>query len=261
MTITSIHNPKIQFVHLLLTKRKERDEQKLFVVEGVRLVEEALHSSWKIELVLFSEEISERGRALLGLFRQRSIEIEEVAPALLQTISDTETPQGILIVIRMSEMHLPAHPDFIVIADAIRDPGNLGTLLRTCAAAGVQGVLLAPGTVDAFSPKVVRSAMGAHFRMPILERSWAKIADTCTAGIPPTQLLAADSECGTVCWSMDLKRPLALVIGGEAQGVTPEAAKLMDGWIKIPMPGSSESLNAAVAASILIFEVVRQRLT
>jgi TrmH family RNA methyltransferase len=259
MVITSPQNPKLQLIRSLIEKRKEREGQQLFVVEGVRLAEEAFHSNWPVELVLFSDELSERGRHLIEEFQQQSIETQEVASSLLRSISDTESPQGMTAVIRRKDLPLPDRLDFVVVADAVRDPGNLGTMLRTCAAAGVQAVLLAPGTVDAFSPKVVRSAMGAHFRLPILERTWSKIAGLCTGSKPPIQLLASDAECGTEFWSTDLKRPVALVIGGEAEGVTPEAAKLMDGWIQIPMPGSSESLNAAVAASILIFEVVRQR--
>jgi TrmH family RNA methyltransferase len=259
MAITSPHNAKITFVRALLSRRRERNAQQMFVVEGVRLVEEALHAGWQIKLVLFSPKISERGRSLIRQLQHHSTDIEETTVELLHSISATETSQGILTVVQKRELPLPLKLDFVVIADAISDPGNLGTILRTCAAAGVQAVLLSPGSVDAFSPKVVRSAMGAHFHLPILTRSWPEMISLFAGYSPSLRLIAADARQGTDCWSMDLRQPLALVIGSEAEGLTLEAVQSMHAWVRIPMPGKSESLNAAIAASILVFEIVRQR--
>jgi TrmH family RNA methyltransferase len=120
----------------------------------------------------------------------------------------------------------------------------------------VQGVLLGPGTTDAFSPKVVRAGMGAHFRLPVLNLDWDGIRQVCQ---PQTKIYLAEAGTGIPYWELDLRRPVTLVVGGEAEGASQDARQSADELVRIPMPGKSESLNAAVAASILMFEVVRQR--
>ena len=172
----------------------------------------------------------------------------------MQSLSDTETSQGILAVLDDHELSLVAPLDFILIPDSVRDPGNLGSLLRSADAAGVQAVLLPPETVDPFSPKVVRAGMGAHFRLPIYSMSWSKIRDY-TEGL---KVYLADMY-GASCWQVDFKSPLALIIGGEATGASESARSLADWLVGIPMLGKAESLNAAVAGSVLMFEVLRQR--
>jgi len=257
--ITSSHNPRIQRLRSLLAKRSEREEQKAFVVEGVRLAEEALQAKWLPQSVLFTSELSERGKDLVKHFAAQNVEVEEVPPSLMESVSDTETSQGLLAILPLRSLEPPATLDFIVIADAIRDPGNLGTMIRSAAAAGAQAMFLAPDTADPFAPKVVRSAMGAHFRLPLIAMDWEQIVRQCKAKKPPVQLLLSEASKGTPCWQLDLRRPLALIIGGEAEGASPKAIEAADQFITIPMPGKSESLNAAIAASILLFEVVRQR--
>ena len=173
---------------------------------------------------------------------------------LLQSLSGTETSQGILAVLNDSQIAWPSSPNFLLIPDQIRDPGNLGTLLRSAEAAGVQAVTLPPETTDAFAPKAVRSGMGAHFRLAIRSMSWDEIKQ-CTQGL---YVFLADME-GHPCWETDFHRPLALIIGGEAGGASEEAQKLASQKVGIPMTGETESLNAAVAGSVLMFEVMRQR--
>jgi len=186
------------------------------------------------------------------------VDVEEVSASVMKSVSETETPQGILAVLNESRLPIPESPNFILIPDQIRDPGNLGTLLRTAAAAGVQAVLLPPETTDAFAPKVVRSGMGAHFHLPICSMNWEEIAKALkVAGL---KAFIADMD-GQSCWETDLRRPVALIVGGEAEGASESARKLANGIISIPMSGNIESLNAGVAGSVLIFEVVRQRLT
>jgi TrmH family RNA methyltransferase len=254
--ITSAQNPRIQRVRALIARRQERDSSGEAVLEGVRLVEEALDSAWQPKLLLYTAELSPRGLELVHACRVKGLEVEEVTPALLKSTADTENPQGVLGVFARRELPLPAQLDFVVVADALRDPGNLGTLLRTCQAAGAQALFLAPGSADPYSPKVLRSAMGAHFHLPIQALDWPGIAKRVKPGC---RLLLADSATGEPCWQADLAAPLALVVGSEAEGPGPEARALADGSVTIPMPGHSESLNAAVAAGILLFEVVRQR--
>jgi TrmH family RNA methyltransferase len=252
--ITSSQNPKLKLVRALQGRAKERREEGLFAVEGVRLVEEAVKANWPFEFVLFSDGLSERGKELINALATKQIEVEETSGDLLQKVSDTETPQGILAVLKLNSLPIPLSPDFLLIPDQIRDPGNLGTLIRTGAAAGVQAALLPPEAADTFAPKVLRAGMGAHFQLPIHSMTWDEIRE-CVKNM---QVYLADMN-GQSCWETDLRQPLALIIGGEAEGASEEAQRLTTQKISIPMRGEVESLNAGVAGSVLMFEVVRQR--
>jgi TrmH family RNA methyltransferase len=252
--ITSSGNSRIKLVRALSGRAKERREAGAFLAEGVRLVEEALLAGWPMRFALYGDQLSERGQELVRQLQGRGVETEQVDPRLLQSLSETETSQGILAVMEPHELPMTAPLDFVLILDSIRDPGNLGTLLRTAGASGVQAVLLPPETVDVFAPKVVRAGMGAHFRLPLRTLSWERIRDH-TAGL---KLYLADMH-GASCWDADFRSPLALIIGGEAAGATAQARALADGLVRVPMLGSAESLNAAVAGSVLMIEVLRQR--
>jgi RNA methyltransferase, TrmH family len=254
--ISSTHNPKLKLIRALQGRAKERREAGVFVVEGIRLVEDAVISNWRFRFALFDETLNERGMEQVEGLRSRGVDVEEVSASLMKSISETETPQGILAVLELAQLPIPNHPDFILIPDQIRDPGNLGTLLRTAAAAGVQAVLLPPETTDAFAPKVVRSGMGAHFRLPIHSMTWEEIGRFCDSA--SQRIYLADMD-GQSCWETDLRQPVALVIGGEAGGASESARKLAHQKISIPMNGNVESLNAGVAGSVLMFEVIRQR--
>ena len=254
--ITSSQNPKLKLVRALLGRAKERREAGAFVAEGVRLVEEAASSNWGFRFVLFSHGLGERGKELIETLTANQIDVEEVSGDLLQNVSETETPQGILAVLPLAKLPIPDLTNFILIPDQIRDPGNLGTLLRTAAATGVQAVLLPPETADAFAPKVVRAGMGAHFRLPIHSMTWEEIEQMCKSANLSVYL--ADMG-GKSCWETDLRQPLALIVGGEAEGASEQARKVANQQISIPMMGKMESLNAGVAGSVLMFEVVRQR--
>ena len=255
--ITSASNSKVKLVRALAGRARDRREQQAFLAEGVRLVEEALASDWPFRFVLYADELSDRGRQLLGRIQQRGIETDEIASRLLATLSATETSQGILAVLADEKPLSVDKLNFVLIADAVRDPGNLGTLLRTAEAAGADAAFLAPGTTDAFASKVVRAGMGAHFRLPIFEVSWDEIkTQVTTCG---WEVYLADMH-GRSCWETDFHSPLALIIGGEAEGATPAARRLAAHAVSIPMQGRAESLNAAVAGSILMFEIRRQQL-
>ncbi|MDY6846344.1 MAG: RNA methyltransferase [Chloroflexota bacterium] len=254
--ITSSSNSKIKLVRSLQASSKNRKAESAFVAEGVRLIEEAISVNWPLEFLLYDESISERGLALIASLKNKAgVDISEISPPLMAEISDTETPQGILAVLKREALPLPQSPNFIVIADQIRDPGNMGTLMRTTEAAGGDAVILTPGTVDAFSPKVVRSGMGAHFHLAVQHKDWDEI-DSYLASIP---VFLAESQGGIPLWEADLAADCALLIGGEAFGASPEGEARATQKITIPMKGRAESLNAAVAAAILIGEVLRQR--
>jgi len=254
--ITSGQNPKLKLVRALLGRAKERREAGLFVAEGVRLVEEAVKANWPFRFALFSSGLSERGEQLIQTLAENHIDVEETSGDLLQKVSETETPQGILAVLQLDQLPIAGSPSLVLIPDQVRDPGNLGTLLRTAAAAGVQAVLLPPETTDAFAPKVLRSGMGAHFQVPIHSMTWEEIEQMVRSA--NLQVYLADMN-GRSCWETNLREPLALIIGGEAEGAGEEARRLTGQHISIPMLGKLESLNAGVAGSVLMLEVVRQR--
>lgn len=251
--ISSKSNPKITHIRALITQRKARAEAGEFVVEGVRLCEDAAGAGIRPRMVLYTERISARGTALVSHLEKMGVDVEEISEPLMASISDTDTSQGILATVPFPNLLLPGKKTFVLIADAIRDPGNLGTLLRSAAAGGVEEFIVTPGSVDPFSPKVVRSGMGAHYRLAIREAGWNELSNSFTGSV-----LLADMDGGSL-WDTDLTQPVTLIIGGEAEGASEEAYHLATGRISIPMPGRSESLNAAVAGSILIFEVLRQR--
>ena len=253
--ITSVQNPKIKWVRSIQGNSRLRKSEGVFVVEGVRLVEEALNGGWEARLVLYSAELSPRGRQVLEGFAGGGVPLEEVSPQVMRQSSDTDTPQGLLAVLAQRSPPLPESLDFVFIPDAVRDPGNLGTMLRTASAAGVQAVLLPPGSVDAFSPKVLRAGMGAHFRLPVLSLPWEQIE----AALQPLTVYLAAAGGGDPYWEADFRPHLALIIGGEAEGAGPQAQRLTDQCVCIPMPGGGESLNAAAAGAVLLYEVLRQR--
>ncbi len=255
--ISSARNPKVRWVKALQTQPRLRKEEGLFIVEGVRLAEEAFQSGWQIQFGLFTAPQDERTQRLLAALQRQQVQLEEVTPTVLKTVSDTETPQSILLIVKQYCRSLPDELSFVLVVDTMRDPGNLGTLLRSAAAAAVDAVILPPETVDVYSPKVVRAAMGAHFRLPILRMSWNEIVE-----LVERQRLAiylADAQGDVRYDQANFRQPFVLIIGGEAEGASPTARSLAHQRVSIPMPGKMESLNAAVSGTILLFEAVRQR--
>ena len=255
--ITSIQNPRIQQIRELIRDSKLRKSSQLCVLEGVRLLEEAVLSGQFPQAVFYSDQMNPRGNELVARCEEKGVEILEVSADLLGRISDTEHSQGVLAIQPIPNFHPTQKLTFVVILDAIRDPGNAGTILRTAAAAGVDAIWLAPGCTDVYSPKVLRSAMGAHFHLAIQALSWQEISNIAIQ--EKLSLLLADSEGGKAHHAVDLSQPVGLVICNEAEGPTVEARSVVMQLIHIQMPGKFEFLNAGIAAAILIFEVVRQR--
>jgi TrmH family RNA methyltransferase len=176
----------------------------------------------------------------------------QVDDAVMAACSDTVAPQGVLAVVPF--LHLPPRPGLILILDQLRDPGNLGTILRSAEAAGAGQVVLAPDTVDAYNPKVVRAAMGAHFRLPVTGLGWPSIAALVAGGAVWLADAAGEVPYDGVDWMV----AAALIVGSEAAGPGAQATRLATGRVSIPMAGG-ESLNAAMAATVLLFEAARQR--
>lgn len=253
--ITSIHNPKIKSIRTWQTNPHKRKQVQVFVIEGVRLLEEALKSAWQVDLLLYTGDLDQRGQKIVAEYRSQSCQVEQVSDHVMAVISDTQTSQGVLAVLPARHLEPLQQPKLVLLLDEMRDPGNLGTILRTAHASGFQEIWLSPGCVDPFSPKVLRSAMGAHFHLPIKDLSWEEIAGQ--ASLLDLHVFLADVGSGASYTEVDFCQPLLLVIGGEASGASLNARSLANTIVHIPMAQGVESLNAAVAAGILMFEVFR----
>ncbi len=252
--ITSLSNEKVKYLRSL-TDRKHRLREGRCVIEGARLIDDALAANLQPDWVFRAPRLLPRANETLRRLAARQVEVIDVSDAVLKSCSDTDTPQGLIAVVPLPQLEFSHDPELIVIADALRDPGNLGTLLRSAAAADVDGVLLAPGTVDAYNAKVLRGAMGAHFRLPIESLAWTEIAER----VRGRAVYLAEMNGDVAYTAVDWKKPSVLIVGGEAEGASDEALKLATRRISIPLARGVESLNAAVAASVILFEAQRQR--
>lgn len=255
--ITSSSNPYVKWLRSLRDSPRERRSERALLVEGIRLVTHALQSGAVPRLVLYAPTqlaATPEGAALLGLLEGRP-SCWPAGPTALAAAADTQQPQGVVAAFPWPE-HAP-RPGLRLVLDGIQDPGNVGTLLRSAEAAGVGLVICAPNSADPYSPKVLRAAMGAHFSLPLrVEQDWQRIADELAAC---PLIYAADAEATMPYYAADWRQPAALIIGSEAHGLSPEGRALATHQIAIPMLGRAESLNAAVAGSILLFEALRQR--
>jgi TrmH family RNA methyltransferase len=259
-----------------LKQKKYRDEKQKYLIEGPNLIREALQNGGEIELIIRSEDFREEDFRREGFGTEdfgparTGAEIAVMPPGLFSKLSDTETPQGVMAVVKK---RIYTEEEFFtsfasgsgrgeasntIVLDRLQDPGNIGTILRTADAAGYMGIILLKGTADVYSPKIVRAAAGSLFRLPIL------MADT------PGQVVGILKRCGKkiICtapvgdrfyYDIYLAENTAIVIGNEGNGVCEEFMKHSDLLVKIPMVGTVESLNAAVAAGVLMYESVRQR--
>ena len=256
--ITSAANPRIKQIRSLLANRKERRRERLFVIEGVRLVEEALRTGATLTTVLFDPEqlsTTERGAALLATVR--GLRGAFVAtPEVIAAATDTVTPQGIVAIAAWPEVQ-PQGAGIQLVLDAVQDPGNVGTLLRSAEATGVTDVVCVSGTADLYSPKVVRAAMGAHFRLAMRQDLHWEEVDAALG--PADNIYVADASGRMPYYAADWRQPSVLIVGNEANGIGPEARARATKVISIPMASDVESLNAAVAGSVILFEAARQR--
>lgn len=224
------------------------------------MLEEAYQAGLQPNYILFNQQVSIRGQTAMSNFIDLGVEVVEIDTNLMKSLTDTENSQGVLAVFPGFELQIPENPTFVLILDTIRDPGNLGTILRTASAVGVQAVLLTHGTVDAFSPKVLRAGMGAHFYLPIHTCGWEDILEICqTTDGSNLKLYLAGANGDLSFWDVDFKDPLAIIMGGEAEGASKSAHLAADAVVNIPMPGGNESLNAGISAGIILYEALRQR--
>jgi TrmH family RNA methyltransferase len=214
----------------------------VFVVEGAGLVGQAIAAGWEVE-----SQFVAPGAAPVPC----DAPVHELAPNVVERVASTDSPQPVLAVLRQRAMALPQGATFVMVGERLADPGNAGTIIRSAEAAGASAVVLTPGSVDAYNPKVVRASAGSLFRVPVVT---AELSQLHAAGL---RVLAASSHTGDVYTEVDLTAPVAIVVGNEAHGISADAA--VDGWLTIPHAGGAESLNVAMAATVLAFEVLRQR--
>lgn len=247
-----------------LHTRKGRERQDRTLIEGVRLVEAALEAGVRPEMALCSARLlrTERGQRLWSVLRGASGECWEVDDDTLAELAATETPQGVLAVIQppgegvtTGDLVAQERP-FLLVVDGVQDPGNLGTMLRTAAAAGATGALLGRGTVEAGNPKVLRAAMGAAFLLPLAAEVDLPVALRALngRGVP---VVAGDLAGELDLFALELTPPAAVVVGSEARGLGPEVKAAVARRVRIPMAPGVESLNAAVATGLLLYEIAR----
>ncbi|MCY3833761.1 MAG: RNA methyltransferase [Chloroflexi bacterium] len=251
--ISSPQNKRIRYVRALQTKPRLRRSESKFVLEGDRLIADALNCGGKAQLALYSPEHADY--ELIARLQGRECALLPVDDALLQRVSDTQQAPGILALFQIPRPPLPKTARRMLILDAIREPGNLGAILRTAAAAGVDLVILAPDSVDPYNSKAARAAMGAHFRLPIVEASWKEIGVYCRDLTVYAALPAAPTSYTDVNW----RESCALIVGSEAHGLSERGRTLANEAISIPMSRSADSLNVASAAAVILFEAQRQR--
>lgn len=256
--ITSSSNQQMKNIAALLKKAKERKKQGVFVVEGKKMIKEA-PKEW-VQKVYLAERLWKTGE-MQELIEAYACEI--VADTVFDAIADTKTPQGVLALVTIPtyplESLLKKEQTHLLVLESIQDPGNLGTMLRTGEGAGVSGILMNQTTVDLFSPKTIRSTMGSIYRVPYYVTE--NLTDTLAALKKQQITLYAAHLKGAVAYDApDYTRTgTAFLIGNEGNGLTEEVADCADVRIKIPMAGQVESLNAAISASLLMYEVQRQK--
>ena len=241
-----------------LRRRRARERQKLFVAEGVRAVEELLRSPLHVRGILVAPQLAgaSRGSALLDDVRRSGAEVTEVDEREFASAAETESPQGVLAIgeipdARLADLALPERARLIVL-DAVQDPGNVGTILRTAAALDASAVVAMPGTVDLWNAKVVRSAMGALFHSPAFMSTWDEL-DTFL-GRHAMPLWGAESD-GTPLDRLRAPDRLALMVGNEGAGLSGEGRERVGQYVSIPIGSVVESLNVAVATGILLYQL------
>ncbi len=257
--ISSTSNAQMKHLVQMQKKAKLRKEEQAFVIEGTKMFEEALQGNL-VKKAYFSESYWKE--KVEGSSYLEKIQYEIVTDAVLKEVSDTMTPQGVIAIVKMPQYDLKELIEKeqvnLVLLENLRDPGNLGTIVRTAEGAGMDAIILSKESVDIYNPKVIRSTMGAIYRMPII---YVESFLDCLINL---------QKSGIVIYAAYLKgkndydkehyaKKTGLLIGNEANGLTKEVANLSDCLVKIPMEGKVESLNAAIAAAILMYEIYRQK--
>lgn len=262
--ITSVHNKRVKWLRRLLNSKHRRAE-KVVIAEGVRLVELAATAKAAMHFCLVTKEAmqKERVQQLLLQLNALSCPCFETRREVYQTLSDTDTPQGILLVLEEPHIALSSlaasKESLIVVLDAVQDPGNAGTIIRTADAAGADAVICLEGTIDVFSTKAVRASMGSIFHIPVISTISHRMLQDFLRQRQVTLLAADLDEMAKPYYQAAYRGKLALAFGSESNGISHELAQIARQKIFIPMFGKAESLNVATAAALILFEAARVR--
>lgn len=240
-----------------LKEKRYRNRENKFLLEGFRIVEEAIKAKVDIEYILINKELEDKIENLKRY--EENSKLVFLSKNLFLQLADTESSQGIMAVVKNKERNENIEGSFFVVCDKVQDPGNLGTIIRTSHAAGVEGIILTKGTADIYNEKTLRSTMGSIFYIPIYydDENFSIIKGLKAKGL---KLVATSLEESKNFFEEDLKNKVMVAVGNEGNGISDELFNLSDKKVKIPMPGEAESLNVAVATSIILFEKVRQNL-
>ncbi|SFU28180.1 RNA methyltransferase, TrmH family [Clostridium sp. DSM 8431] len=239
-----------------LKERKGRSKSSKYIIEGFRLVQEAFKAGIDIEYLFISNKEEYKLDDYLKEYKDKT-KVYGLDDNLLKELCATEKPQGIVAVVKMKDKDIALEGDFYIICDKVQDPGNLGTIIRTAHAAGVNGIILTKGTVDVYNEKTIRSTMGSLFYVPVVydDDNLTLVKKLKEKGF---SILATSLEGEKDFFNEDLSGKIAISVGNEGNGVSEEVYNISDKKVKIPMPGGAESLNVAIASSIIIYEKVRQ---
>lgn len=262
--ILSTSNPIIKDIKKL-KRKKERWNRKLYIIEGVKIIDEYIEYIGKPELIFISDALFTvtGGIELFNKISGYGDNLIKITHRILEDLSDTENPQGIIAVANFNECKIEevfvGKNNFIIVLDEVQDPGNLGTIIRTADAFNASGIILTDNCVDLYNPKVIRGTMGSLFHIPIFiaENKVEIINYLKDRGIT---IYSTYLQGKNYINKIDMTKDVAIIIGNESRGISKELLELSDYTLKIPMHGKAESLNAAIAASVIMYEVARQRL-
>ena len=250
MIITSKDNEIIKNIKKLKEKKYRVDS---YIVEGIKMVKEAINENQEIALIAIREDFKID-------FDTKKIKIVTISNKIFNDISDVKTPQGILAVIKKNQNNqIETNQEYILALDSLQDPGNMGTIIRTADSANINQIIINKTTVDPYSPKVIRSTMGAIYRTNIIEVEDLK-ATLKEMKLKGFQIITTDLKATQSIYDINYNNKTVVVIGNEANGVSQEILQTADKKVIIPMLGKTESLNASIAASIMIYEYVRQKI-
>lgn len=250
MIITSKDNEIIKNIKKLKEKKYRLDS---YIVEGIKMVKEAISENQEMALIAIREDFKID-------FDTKNTKIVTISNKIFNDISDVKTPQGILAVIKKNQNNqIETNSDYILALDSLQDPGNMGTIIRTADSANINQIIINKTTVDPYSPKVIRSTMGAIYRTNIIEVEDLK-ATLKEMKLKGFQIITTDLKATQSIYDINYNNKTVVVIGNEANGVSQEILQIADKKVIIPMLGKTESLNASIAASIMIYEYVRQKI-
>ncbi len=260
LKITSVNNQKVRDWHKLLDKKGRRELNK-YLIEGSKMVEEALlFAEHDLETIIFNENI-EIPNEFYEKLKNKNIELITVSETIIKKLSDTKTPQGIIAVLNNQPLTLEKinlkSKKFILVIDRINDPGNLGTIIRTADAFGVDLIILSLGSADLYNPKTLRASMGSIFHLPIVLTNLNDAFIKLNANNIP--ILGAVLEATKMVDKFSYADKISLVIGNEANGIDKKWYPYFTDTVKIPMFGKAESLNAGIATAIIVYEIARSR--